>query len=67
MPKLIQDEFTNKRISRQKRYQLRKKKAGVCQVCGRESEGRLCPEHEEAARIARKEYREKMKNLPEYV
>lgn len=34
MGKLIQDEFTSMRVSRQRRYQLRREKAGLCRICG---------------------------------
>lgn len=34
MPKLIQDEFSGLKISAQRRYQLRKNKAGCCRICG---------------------------------
>jgi hypothetical protein len=33
MPKQIQDEFTNMDISRQRRYQLRHEKRGLCRCC----------------------------------
>lgn len=34
----IQDEFTNLRISRQRRYQLRHEKAGLCRNCTAKAE-----------------------------
>ena len=34
MPKLIQDEFSALNVSAQRRYQLRKNKAGCCRICG---------------------------------
>lgn len=33
VPTRIQDEFTGKRLSRQRRYQLRHLAAGLCQLC----------------------------------
>jgi len=33
--KVINDEFTNANISRQRRYQLRRSARGLCQTCGR--------------------------------
>ena len=47
MPRLIQDEFSNKRISRQRRYQLRKEAKGCCRICGKKTNGPLCPEHDD--------------------
>lgn len=35
MPKVIQDEFSKLMVSRQRKYQLRKRKANRCQVCGK--------------------------------
>jgi len=32
---MIHDEFTELDISRQRRYQLRKKKLGLCTICGK--------------------------------
>ena len=37
MPKQIQDEFTAMRISRQRRYQLRHEKSGLCRCCSAEA------------------------------
>ena len=34
MPAAILDEFASLDISRQRRYQLRKEKAGACRLCG---------------------------------
>lgn len=34
MPKLIEDTFADLPISRQRRYQLRKKVQGKCAICG---------------------------------
>ncbi len=34
-PKPIQDKFTKLHISRQRKYQLRKKAAGLCTRCGK--------------------------------
>lgn len=40
------DEFTNLPISRQRKYQLRMKRAGRCQMCGAEAiHSSLCREH----------------------
>ena len=38
MPKIINDEFSRKRISRQAKYQLRMRKAGRCTICGERAE-----------------------------
>lgn len=35
MPAPIKDEFTNRPISRQRKYQLRKLRAGLCKQCGK--------------------------------
>ncbi len=35
MGKTIQDEFTNKKLSRQRKYQLRKSRDGLCCQCGK--------------------------------
>ena len=52
MPKQIQDEFTGMRISRQRRYQLRHEKRGLCRCCsepavrdGRGDAKGLCARH----------------------
>ncbi len=34
-PKPIQDKYTNLPVSRQRKYQLRKKAAGMCTRCGK--------------------------------
>lgn len=34
VPKVIKDEFSGKKMSRQRRYQLRKRKEGKCILCG---------------------------------
>jgi len=47
----IQDEFTNLPISRQRKYQLRKQKAGLCAECGKPAaSGSRCAYHLIAAR-----------------
>lgn len=53
MAKLIQDEFTSMRISRQRRYQLRREKAGQCRLCGAVAvdDGTYCTEHLEKQRM----------------
>lgn len=52
MAKLIQDEFTSMRISRQRRYQLRREKAGLCRLCGLPiSASGYCAEHLEKQRM----------------
>ena len=53
MAKLIQDEFTSMRISRQRRYQMRREKAGLCRICGDVcAKGQVyCPEHLEKQRM----------------
>jgi 5-methylcytosine-specific restriction endonuclease McrA len=32
--KPIKDEFSNRKISRQRRYQLRRQRDGLCTICG---------------------------------
>ena len=43
--KLIQDEFTQLKVSRQRKWQLRKRVEGRCAVCGITSAGKLCDTH----------------------
>jgi 5-deoxy-D-glucuronate isomerase len=43
--KLIQDEFTALPVSRQRKWQLRKRVEGRCAVCGVPAEGKLCDMH----------------------
>ena len=49
MPQLIQDEFTNMPISRQRKYQLRHKKQRRCKSCSKKLRINwpymLCPKH----------------------
>jgi hypothetical protein len=41
---LTQDEFTDLEVSRQRKWQLRKQKAGKCQSCGKKGDGMAtCP------------------------
>lgn len=51
--KLIQDKFTSMRVSRQRRYQLRKEAAGLCRICGDVCARKqvYCPTHLEKQRI----------------
>ncbi len=53
MGKQIQDKFTSMRISRQRRYQLRREEAGLCRICGDvcASKQVYCPAHLEKQRI----------------
>lgn len=38
---MINDEFKNLNVSRQRKYQLRKKKQGKCVICGKNSHGNI--------------------------
>lgn len=53
MGKLIQDQFTNLPISRQRRYQLRHEARGQCRLCDNRAAGdsAYCPYHQERQRI----------------
>lgn len=43
---MIHDEFTNLNLSKQRKQQLRYRKAGVCVYCGKDSGGKeCCPKH----------------------
>lgn len=44
---MIRDEFTARRISRQRKYQLRRQKQGRCIICGKRSvpDHDRCPRH----------------------
>ena len=42
---LIQDEFTQLKVSRQRKWQLRKRVEGRCGVCAAPAEGKLCDMH----------------------
>ena len=48
--KKIMDEFTDRPISRQRKWQLRKVKAGRCHICGKPSSTSLCLIHMHARR-----------------
>lgn len=56
MPKLIQDKFTSRSISRQRKYQLRREERGLCRICGapvattRDTQRKLCALHLAEAR-----------------
>ena len=52
MPKpAIRDEFTDLKISRQRKYQLRKQRDGLCTECGKPAiQGLRCLEHMVRAR-----------------
>lgn len=39
MPSRIEDEFTYRSLTRQRRYQLRQRKLGRCMACGKASGG----------------------------
>ena len=41
----IQDEFTALPVSRQRKWQLRRRAEGRCAVCGVTAEGKLCVTH----------------------
>ena len=46
MPKLIQDEFTNRTdLSAPRKYQLRRERDGLCRICGKPGKSGLCPTH----------------------
>ena len=46
MPKLIQDEFTKLKLSRQRKYQLRMMRDKRCEKCGEPApQGPLCLKH----------------------
>ena len=52
---MIHDKFTKKKgISKQYRWQLRKKAAGLCVTCGKPAEGTHCDEHKRKAAERRK-------------
>jgi len=52
---LILDEFTSLKVSRQRRYQLRRERDGLCRLCGEpvEAPSHYCAKHraEQAARM----------------
>lgn len=68
MPPEILDEFTNLDVSRQRKYQLRKRKQGKCVICGEPANGYrrharketkqpfYCEKHRQAANIRQREY-----------
>jgi hypothetical protein len=57
MPKpAIKDEFTDLKISRQRKYQLRKQRDGLCTECGQPAaQGLRCLEHMVRARERQRE------------
>ena len=51
MRKKIEDEFTDRPVSRQRKYQMRKQRDGLCTVCGEPAvQGSRCLMHLVAAR-----------------
>lgn len=59
---MIQDKFTNLPISKQRRYQLRKRARGLCMICTRklaDGNANFCSKHKKqtssAAKIERSE------------
>lgn len=53
VPKLIQDEFSKLKVSRQRRYQLRQLSISRCPACGEPSDPgyKLCSKHRELQRV----------------
>jgi hypothetical protein len=46
MPKLIRDEFSDLKVSRQRRYQMRKRSRGLCIICTEKAaDGCRCERH----------------------
>jgi hypothetical protein len=46
MPNLIKDEFTDLKMSRQQKYQLRMRRDGRCGICGKSvAQSGLCLKH----------------------
>jgi hypothetical protein len=55
MPKAIHDEFTDLKMSRQQKYQLRMRRDKRCKVCGdKAAESSLCLKHLVAERERRR-------------
>jgi hypothetical protein len=74
MPRQIQDEFSALPISRQRRYQLRREKAGLCRVCGKPAakglNGRtigLCAKHERIQAVTCLKARDSYKRGAEFI
>ena len=61
MPKAIIDEFTSLPISRQQRYQLRKRRDGKCIRCGQPpaKDGNFCETHRQAHNVLIRELQRK--------
>lgn len=55
--KSIQDEFTNLSISRQRKWQLRKRKEGRCEVCGDVAVDDRCETHHITLALAQLRHR----------
>lgn len=54
----IKDEFTDLKVSRQRKWQLRKERDGKCRRCGNKSHGKLCGVCTEKNRLEMKSYNE---------
>ena len=52
---MIHDEFSNKPMSKQRKWQLRQLKNGCCPICGEPAEGGLCLRHMVMAREKQRE------------
>ena len=62
--RIIEDEFTDLNVSRQRKWQLRKQKENLCEVCGKpavvtKSKRRFCADHNEKASAYQMRYRGK--------
>lgn len=44
-PKRIQDRFTKLNVSKQRKWQLRQKAKGKCELCQNDAVGTLCAKH----------------------
>jgi hypothetical protein len=45
MPPKIKDQFSERAISRQRKWQLRQRAKGLCVVCGKEARSWACERH----------------------
>jgi len=54
----IDDEFTDRPVSRRRRWQLRRALEGRCMLCGATAEGKLCDAHAMALALKQLEARQ---------
>lgn len=59
---MITDEFTHLKVSKERKYQLRRQRDGLCIICGKQPYDKLyCQKHAEAIRARNRERYRRLK------